>query len=185
MKFRFIFAYMGQMKRREAREAKEWATLRPVLMEFRYDHTLRLWRVTFRPRGASVALPRVMHFGDAGKLRDLFQRFGSRRMSEDVAALEFAINSKRGAVELMLGESQLSKLRIGKPPTLNTEHGVAPRTPASRFDLDVPCPLCSQKIPPAQQERLSMDGTMRCPFCGQTFNGSEAFRAVRRSQGSS
>jgi hypothetical protein len=48
-----------------------------------------------------------MHFGDAEKLRELFRRFGSRQLAEDHAALEFAINTKRGAVELMLGETQL------------------------------------------------------------------------------
>ena len=44
---------------------------------------LRLWRVTFRPRGDSVPLPRVMHFGDAEKLRELFRRFGSRQLAEE------------------------------------------------------------------------------------------------------
>ena len=109
------------MKRAEAQFAKEWATVRPVMMEFRYDATVKLWRVTFRPRGDSIALPHVVHFGDAEKLRELFRRFGSRQMAEDHAALEFAINTKRGAVELMLGETQLRKLRIHKTPTLNTE----------------------------------------------------------------
>ncbi len=113
---------MGYMKRAEARYAKERASIRPVMMQFAYEHTLKLWRVTFRPRGESVALPRVIHFSDAEKLRDLFRRFGSRQMAEDVATLEFAIvNAKRGAVELMLGEPQLSELRKHRTPTLNTE----------------------------------------------------------------
>lgn len=102
---------MGYMKRREAREEAERASIRPVMMEFRYDHTVSLWRVAFRPRGDSVPLPRVYHFGDAEKLRDLYRRFGSRHMAEDVSALEFAIKTKRGAVELTLGDAQLSKLR--------------------------------------------------------------------------
>lgn len=119
---------MGNMKRREGREAKEWTTIRPVLMQFRYDHTVSLWRVTFRPHGDSVPLPRVIHFGHAEKLRELFRRFGSRRMAEDVAALEFAMRSGGGAIELMLGEAQLCKLRQHKKPTLNTERGVAHRT---------------------------------------------------------
>jgi hypothetical protein len=117
---------MGFMKRREAREAQERATVRPVVMEFRYDSTAHFWRVTFRPRGNSIALPRVLHFGTDDKLRDLFQRFGTRRMREDVAALEFAIRTRRGNVELMLGEEQLSKLRTPKRPTLNTDRGVSP-----------------------------------------------------------
>lgn len=114
---------MGYMKRREAQAAKEWATVRPVLMEFKYDHTVKLWRGVFRPRGNSVALPRVLHFGDAEKLRDLFSRFGSHQMSEDVAGLEFAIQTRRGAVELMLGEAQLTKLRTHRKPSLNTDRG--------------------------------------------------------------
>jgi hypothetical protein len=89
---------MGYMKRAVARETKEWASIRPVLMQFRYDHTVKLWRVTFRPRGETVALPRVVHFGDAEKLREIFRRFGSCQLAEDHAALEFAINTKRGAV---------------------------------------------------------------------------------------
>ena len=124
---------MGHMKRAEARYAEEHANVRPVMLEFRYDATVKLWRVTFRPRGDSVPLPRVIHFGDAEKLRDLFRRFGSRRMAEDVATLEFAIiNAKRGAVELMLGETQSRHLRIHKRPTLKTERGVSPTTYPSK-----------------------------------------------------
>jgi hypothetical protein len=112
---------MGYMKRAEARFREDHASMCPVMMEFKYDSTVKFWRVVFRPRGDSVPLPRVMHFGDAEKLRDLFQRFGSRRLAEDHATLEFAINAKRGAVELMLGETQLRKLRQHKVPSLNTE----------------------------------------------------------------
>jgi hypothetical protein len=116
---------MGYMKRAEAYFAKEHASIRPVMMEFKYDHTVSLWRVVFRPRGDSIPLPRVMHFGDAEKLRDLFKRFGSRQLAEDHSALEFAIiNTKRGAVELMLGETQLRKLRQHRTPTLNTDRDV-------------------------------------------------------------
>ena len=116
---------MGSMKRAEALYANEYASIRRVAMEFKYDHTVRLWRVTFRPRGDSVPLPRVLHFGGDDKLRALFQRFGTRKMAEDVAALEFAINAKRGAVELMLGEMQLRELRRHKAPSLNTERGIS------------------------------------------------------------
>ena len=119
---------MGNMKRAETRYAKEHANTRPVMMEFRYDSTVKLWRVTFRQRGDSVPLPRVIHFGDAKKLRDLFRSFGSRQLAEDHAGLEFAIKTKRGAVELKLAETQLRHLRLHKTPTLNTERGVSPRT---------------------------------------------------------
>jgi hypothetical protein len=67
-----------------------------------------------------------MHFGDAEKMRVLFKRFGSRQLAEDHAALEFAINTKRGAVELTLPETQLRHLRQHKAPTLNTGRCVSP-----------------------------------------------------------
>jgi hypothetical protein len=67
---------MGHMKRAEAQFRQEHASIRPVMMEFKYDSTVKLWRVVFRPRGDSIPLPRVMHFGEAEKLRDLFRRLG-------------------------------------------------------------------------------------------------------------
>jgi hypothetical protein len=90
--------------------------------EWQCQLAVQLWRVTFRPRDDSVPLPRLLHFGDAEKLRDLFRRFGSRKLAEDHADLYF--NAKRGAVELMLGETKLRELRRHKPLTLNTERGV-------------------------------------------------------------
>lgn len=112
------------MKRREKWESEQRTAIGPVLMQFRYDEPAGFWRVNFRPRGDTIALPRVLHFGSEDKLRDLFSRFGSRRMAEDVAALDFAIRTGRGAVELTLGEEQLSKLRTPKRPTLNTERRI-------------------------------------------------------------
>ena len=115
---------MGYMKRAVKWENETRAKVRPVLMQFRYDGTAGFWRVTFRPRGESIALPRVLHFGTDDKLRELFQRFGARKMAEDVAALEFAIQSRRGAVGLMLGPEQLGKLTTAKRPTLNTDRRI-------------------------------------------------------------
>jgi transposase len=37
------------------------------------------------------------------------------------------------------------------------------------MDLSVTCPHCGERIEPARQMRLSMDGTMRCPACGREF----------------
>lgn len=102
---------MEYLIRAEGQDARERASIRPVMMQFAYDSTVKLWRVIFRPRGESVPVPRVMHFGDAEKLRDLCRRFGPRQLAEDHAALEFAINGKRGAVELLLGDAQLRELR--------------------------------------------------------------------------
>jgi hypothetical protein len=116
---------MGFMMRRERREAEGRVSVRSVMMQFAYDHTVKLWRVTFRPRGDSIPMPRVMHFGDAEKLRELFRRFGSRQLAEDHAALEFAINTNRGAVELTLAETQLRHRRQHRTPTLDTGRGVS------------------------------------------------------------
>ena len=57
-------------------------------------------------------------------MHDLFQRFGARRMREDVAALEFGIRTGRGNVELTLCEEQLEKLKTPKRPTLNTDRRI-------------------------------------------------------------
>jgi hypothetical protein len=100
------------MKRREKHEAERWAQAQqrvPVYMQFRSAG--QYWRVTFRPRGASIPFPRSFYFGTDDKLRDLFGRFGASRVAEDVAALEFGLRSGGGIVELMLAEAQLSKLR--------------------------------------------------------------------------
>lgn len=115
---------MGYMRRREQWESQQRAAVRPVLMQFRHDATAGFWRVTFRPRGDSIALPRVLHFGTDDKITELFHRFGSRKMAEDVAALEFAIRNGRGAVELTLGPEQLETLKTPKRPTLNTERRI-------------------------------------------------------------
>jgi hypothetical protein len=48
---------MGSMRRTEAYHPKERASARPVMMQFAYDHTVKRWRVTFRPRGDSVPCP--------------------------------------------------------------------------------------------------------------------------------
>ena len=48
-------------------------------------------------------------------------------------------------------------------PTINRKRFL------EKLDLSVPCPGCGRTIEPAEQQRLSMDGTMRCPHCGQTF----------------
>ena len=92
----------------------------PCSLQFRHDDVAMCWRVTFRPRGSDIALPRLLHFGDAEKLRTMFQRFATRRMAEDVAALEFGIRVGRGAVELLLGEQELRKLRTAKSPSLRS-----------------------------------------------------------------
>lgn len=81
----------------------------PVLMRFRSAGNY--WRVTFRMRRITTNLPRSFYFGSDDKLRDLFHRFGSSRMPEDLSALEFALRSGGGSVELLLNELQLSKLR--------------------------------------------------------------------------
>lgn len=51
----------------------------------------------------------------------------------------------------------------------------------ANMDLSVTCTLCQKKIQPAEQQRLSMDGTMRCPHCGELFKPAD----VRANTGTS
>jgi hypothetical protein len=115
----------GYMKRRESYGVEQSGSAQqrfPVYMRFRSAG--KYWRVTFRVRGTLTNLPRAFYFGSDDKLRDLFGRFGTHRMTEDVAALEFALRSGGGAVELMLGEAQLSKLKTPKRPMLDTKRRI-------------------------------------------------------------
>lgn len=94
---------MEQMKRRERYEAEQWAKMQqriPVMMEFRYDSKLR---------------PGVLPFARVDAPSPFLA------CSDD---LEFAIRTRRGNVEPMFCEEQLSKLRTPKRPTPNTERRI-------------------------------------------------------------
>ena len=114
--FRFIFSLMGQMKRQERYYAEEWAKANRHLVLMAFDRRGPGWRITFRDQPTNARLPRVITFTNADKIRDLHRRFGARRMSEDVAAFEFALTHGRGLVELRLGDEQYAKLQNQKAP---------------------------------------------------------------------
>lgn len=108
---------MGHMKRQERYEAEQRERLARglrVLMQF--ESYRNGWRVTFRAPSSQVPLPRVVTFIDPDKIKSLFRRYGVRRMSEDMAALEYGIQQRRGIVELVLGPEQYAMLQMEKTP---------------------------------------------------------------------
>ena|SRR6185437_16097936 len=107
---------MAQMKRQERYYAEQWEKGNRqhfVLMAF--DRRGPGWRITFRDQPSNNRLPRVITFTDPDKIRDLYRRFGARRLSEDVAAFEFGLLHGRGLVELRLGGEQYATLKEQKP----------------------------------------------------------------------
>jgi hypothetical protein len=85
-------------------------------MFFRRDSTVGMWRIIFRPRGASVSFPRVIHFRQTEKVSNLFARYGTNQEPEGRAALECGFKTRRGAVELELSEEQTQHLRAKARP---------------------------------------------------------------------
>jgi hypothetical protein len=75
------------------------------------------WRVSFRKPLAHGVLPRVLTFADPAKITSLYERFGSRRLAEDRAAFEFALQQGRGVTELSLGREQYQKLLVRSAPS--------------------------------------------------------------------
>ena len=74
------------------------------------------WRLLFKDHQTSWPLSRVVTFRDPDKIRNLYQRFGSKRMSEDVAAFEYGLQQGSGIVELTLGDDQYRVLQTAKAP---------------------------------------------------------------------
>ncbi len=85
-----------------------------VLMIF--DRLPGGWRVSFRQTN-HWPLPRAYTFTNPDKIRDLYTRFGSSRIAEDVASFEFGLQNGRGVVELTLEEEQYRVLHMEKAPT--------------------------------------------------------------------
>lgn len=56
-----------------------------------FEFTAGMWHVRFRTVAWARDLPRVLHFRDSSKIRDLYMRFGSSHLLEDVAAFEYAV----------------------------------------------------------------------------------------------
>ena len=65
--------------------------------------------MTFNGRLNQSSCP-VVPIPRSDKLRSLHQRFGKARLLEDVAALEYAISTGRGIVQLALGAEQMAHL---------------------------------------------------------------------------
>lgn len=78
------------------------------------------WRVLFKEDLNAWPMSRVLTFRDADKLRDLYQRFASNRMSEDRQAFEFGLQQGCGMVELILGREQYQVLQGTKMPSQST-----------------------------------------------------------------
>lgn len=107
---------MGYSKRAIQREAEERAKLaaRPHEIRMQYQRLPNGgWVVRFTPSGSDWVI-RVCRFADPDKIRSLFRRFATRRLSEDVQAFEFGLRSGTGALELRLGDEQLAALKQQK-----------------------------------------------------------------------
>lgn len=104
------------MKRREQYEAQERAKLaaRPHEIMMRFQRFPTGWQVRFTPVTSDWVL-RVCTFADCEKIRNIWRRFASRRMSEDVQVFEFALARGSGAVELRLGDEQMVALKQKNP----------------------------------------------------------------------
>lgn len=68
------------------------------------------WRASFTKPLGQGQLPRVCHFADPGKIRNLYERFGTQRSSEEREAFANALIRGRGAAMLSLGREQYNKL---------------------------------------------------------------------------
>jgi hypothetical protein len=107
---------MGFGKRGIRREEEDRARLaaRPHRVLMRFQRFPTGWQVRFTPSGSDWVL-RVCTFTDSDKIRSMWRRFAARKMSEDVQVFEYAIQSGIGAVELRLGDEEMSKLKQQKP----------------------------------------------------------------------
>lgn len=70
-----------------------------------------MWHVRFRTVAWARELPRVLHFRDSSKIRDLYMRFGASHLSEDVCAFDYAVRQGKGIVDVDLGTDQLQVLK--------------------------------------------------------------------------
>lgn len=80
-------------------------------MIFNANHSRTSWEVMFKKPPMPKPLPRVLHFSDPEKIRDLYRRFGADRLPEDVQAFEFALRQGHGIVVLHLGDEQFRVLK--------------------------------------------------------------------------
>ncbi len=76
-----------------------------------FEYIAGMWHVRFRAVAWARELPRVLHFRDSSKIRDLYLRFGASHLLEDVAAFDYAVQHGRGICDLDLGTEQLMILQ--------------------------------------------------------------------------
>jgi hypothetical protein len=69
------------------------------------------WRVSFLDRENQGVRFRDLTFADRSKLEDLVARTPTKMVLADKQAFELALNTGRGAVDLVLTEDQYRKLR--------------------------------------------------------------------------
>lgn len=69
------------------------------------------WHVFFRTAPVPYIFPRRFVFADSCKIRDLFLRYGASKLSEDMAAFDYAVGRGKGIVDLFLGDEQFAVLK--------------------------------------------------------------------------
>lgn len=104
MRIRLFFAILAVME----------AGRRKVLMCFERAKGRSYWEVWFRSPPLPGILPRRLTFTDSYKIRDLFLRYGASKLSEDIAAFDYAVGQGKGIVDLMLGPDQIAVLEAKK-----------------------------------------------------------------------
>jgi len=72
------------------------------------------WRVQFLEADLKTPLPRTLAFRDASKVREMFDRFGDRKMLENRQALEHAVNNRNGGLWPDLTNEQYAQLKRGR-----------------------------------------------------------------------
>lgn len=74
----------------------------------RFERNLDVWRMTLTAPGLQL---REYTFADSSKVEDMAKRGGAMRILADVQAVEFAIRSGRGGIQLALNDAQLKAVQ--------------------------------------------------------------------------
>jgi hypothetical protein len=69
------------------------------------------WFCQFLEPDLKTSLARELTFSSPDKIREMWERFGSKKGQVDNQALEYAINQGRGSIWLSLTHDQYSKLK--------------------------------------------------------------------------
>lgn len=69
------------------------------------------WYCQFLEADLKTPLPRKLTFASADKVRELAERGGGLKKTEDRQAFEYALTIGRGGVDLMLTEEQYATLK--------------------------------------------------------------------------